>query len=120
MGVVWHGHYIRFFEDGREAWGKEYGLTYLDIYSYNFFTPIVSVHCEHMSPLTYGDTAIIEATFVDTPAAKLFFDYKIYRKKDGALAATGESTQVFLDNDRELYIAVPPFYEEWKKKWQLS
>lgn len=119
MAVVWHGHYVRFFEDGRETWGKKYGLTYLDVYNHNFFTPIVSMHCEHLSPLTYGDTAIIETTFVDTPAAKLFFDYKIYRKSDGALSATGETTQVFLDTNRELYIAVPPFYEEWKKKWNL-
>ena len=119
MAVVWHGHYVRFFEDGREAWGKKYGLTYLDVYNHNFFTPIVSIHCEHLSPLTYGDTAIIETTFVDTPAAKLFFDYKIYRKSDGALSATGETTQVFLDTNRDLYIAMPPFYEEWKKKWKL-
>ena len=41
MAVVWHGHYIRFFEDGRESWGKKYGLTYLDVYKHNFFTPIV-------------------------------------------------------------------------------
>ena len=119
MAVVWHGHYVRFFEDGREAWGKKYGLTYLDVYNHNFFTPIVSMHCEHLNPLEYGDTAIIETTFIDTPAAKLFFDYKIYRKRDGVLSASGETTQVFLDQNRELFIATPSFYEDWKKKWNL-
>lgn len=119
MGVVWHGHYIRFFEDGREAWGQKYGITYLDVANNDFVIPIVSMHCEHMNPLLYGDTAIIETTFIDTPAAKLFFDYKIYRKKDGALAATGTTTQVFLDKERALYLAVPTFYEEWKKRWDL-
>lgn len=119
MAVVWHGHYVQFFEDGRERWGKEFGLTYLDVYNNNFFTPIVSMHCEHFNPLQYGDTAIIETTFVDTPAAKVFFDYKIYRKRDGLLSASGETTQVFLDTNRELYIAMPAFYEEWKKKWEL-
>jgi len=93
--------------------------TYLDVKNNNFMIPIVSMHCEHMNPLEYGDTAIIETTFIDTPAAKLFFDYKIYRKRDGALAASGESTQVFLDENRELFLAVPLFYEEWKKKWGL-
>lgn len=119
MGVVWHGHYIRFFEDGREAWGKKYGITYLDVSNNGFVIPIVSMHCEHMAPLLYGDTAIIETTFIDTPAAKLYFDYKIYRKRDGALSATGTTTQVFLDENRELYLAIPPFYEEWKKHWNL-
>ena len=119
MAVVWHGHYIRFFEDGREAWGKKYGLTYLDVYENGFFLPVVSAHCEYLQPLQYGDTAIIETTFIDSPAAKLFFDYKIYRKSDRALCAVGETTQVFLDQNRELYIAVPPFIEEWKKKINL-
>ena len=119
MAVVWHGHYIRFMEDGREAWGKEYGLTYLDVYRHNFFLPVVSINCEYFSPLKYGDTAIIETTMVDTPAAKLFFDYKIYRKEGHLLVATGESTQVFLDTNRELYIAIPSFIEEWKKKQNL-
>lgn len=119
MAVVWHGHYVRFFEDGREAWGKEYGLTYLDVYAHNFFTPIVSMHCEHVNSLEYGDTAIIESTYVDTPAAKLFFDYKIYRKRDGALAALGETTQVFLDSNRALYLGMPAFYEVWKRKQNL-
>jgi len=119
MAVVWHGHYIRFFEDGREAWGKKHELTYLDVYDNGFFIPIVSCHCEYMTPLEYGDTAIIETTFIDTPAAKLFFDYKIYRKRDGALSAVGETTQVFLDTNKELYIAHPQFFEDWKKKWNL-
>ena len=30
LGIVWHGHYIRYFEDGREDFGKKYGLAYLD------------------------------------------------------------------------------------------
>ena len=26
MGVVWHGHYVKYFEDAREAFGAKYGL----------------------------------------------------------------------------------------------
>lgn len=26
MQIVWHGEYVRYFEDGREAFGKRYGL----------------------------------------------------------------------------------------------
>ncbi len=32
LGIVWHGHYVRYFEDGREAFGNKYGLRYLDIF----------------------------------------------------------------------------------------
>ena len=26
LGIVWHGHYIRYFEDGREAFGNMHEL----------------------------------------------------------------------------------------------
>lgn len=32
LGIVWHGHYVKYLEDGREAWGRKYGLTYLGMY----------------------------------------------------------------------------------------
>ena len=32
MQIVWHGEYVRYFEDGREAFGKQYGLDYMSIY----------------------------------------------------------------------------------------
>ena len=32
MQIVWHGEYVRYFEDGREACGRECaGLGYMDI-----------------------------------------------------------------------------------------
>ena len=31
MQIVWHGEYVRYFEDGREAFGREFaGLGYMD------------------------------------------------------------------------------------------
>ncbi|MCH5716298.1 acyl-CoA thioesterase [Niabella hibiscisoli] len=29
LGIVWHGHYVRYFEDGREAFGEQYGIGYM-------------------------------------------------------------------------------------------
>ena len=34
MQVVWHGEYVRYLEDGREAFGRRYpGIGYLDFYN---------------------------------------------------------------------------------------
>jgi len=30
LGIVWHGNYIQYFEDGREAFGRHHGISYLD------------------------------------------------------------------------------------------
>lgn len=119
LGIVWHGHYISYFEDGREAFGRIHGLSYLDIYDTGFTTPIVKSSCEHKLPLRYGETVRIETTIVDTPAAKMVFRYKIYNSKE-EIACTGETIQVFLDKNGDLMISNPPFYQEWKKKVGLT
>jgi acyl-CoA thioester hydrolase len=47
LGMVWHGHYIRYFEDAREAFGNKYGIGYLDFYNNGFIVPIVNVQCNY-------------------------------------------------------------------------
>ncbi|QKJ63289.1 thioesterase family protein [Flavobacterium sp. M31R6] len=115
LGIVWHGYYITYFEDGREAFGRHHGISYLDIADSGYTTPIVKSTCEHKLSLRYGDVIRIETTIVDSPAAKMIFRYKIFDAKN-EIACTGETIQVFLDNQGELMLTNPPFFEEWKRK----
>ncbi len=121
LRVVWHGHYLRYFEDGREAFGTKFDLEYLDIYEKDGYAlPLVKEIVEHKRPLKYGDKAIVETTFVNSPAAKIIFRYQIFRESDGLLAATGETTQVFVDREGLLSFIVPEFFNSWKKKNSLA
>lgn len=119
LGIVWHGHYIKFFEDGREAFGKKYGLSYLDVYQHKFATPLVNVNVDYKKTVKYGDSVIIETTFINSPAAKIIFQYRIYRVSDNELVASGESVQVFINMQHELLIVTPSFFEEWKVRHGL-
>ena len=121
LGIVWHGHYIRYFEDGREAFGKKFGITYLDFYKNNLVVPIVSVHCDYKKPLRYGEMVVVETAFHDSLAAKMHFTYRITKPGNGELVATGSSLQVFADAKTfQLILTIPPFFEEWKKQWVYS
>lgn len=115
LGIVWHGHYITYFEDGREDFGKKHGISYLDIKSQGFVTPIVESSCQHKLPLKYGDIAKIETTFEDHPATKMVFSYKIFNP-EGEVVCTGKTIQVFLDEKGELILNMPLFFERWKRK----
>lgn len=115
LGIVWHGNYIQFFEDGREAFGRHHGISYLDQKANNFSTPIVSSKCEHKLPLRYGDVAKIKTTYIDSAAAKMIFEYEILNP-DGAVVCTGETVQVFVELGGELSLILPDFFKEWKQK----
>ena len=121
LRVVWHGNYVRYFEDGREGFGKEFGLGYLDIYQQGYAVPLIDLQINYKRILEYGDTAIIETTFINSAAAKLIFDYKITSLQHGYVVCTGRSTQVFVDPvTKELNITMPAFMEKWKQRWEVA
>lgn len=119
MQIVWHGEYVRYFEDGRESFGKYYNLGYMDIYSQGYMVPIVDLTCQFKQSLSFGEEAIIETRYINCDAAKILFEYTIYRATDQTVVATGSSTQVFLNLNKELELLNPEFYIEWKKKWRI-
>lgn len=118
LHIVWHGHYVRYFEDGREAFGKEYNIGYMDIYKHGFAVPLIDLEVKFKRILEYGDTAIIETKFINSAAAKLIFEYTIKSENHGFVVCTGRTTQVFMiPETKELYITIPAFFEQWKQKW---
>jgi len=120
LGMVWHGHYIRYFEDAREAFGNKYGISYLDFYNHGFIVPVVSVQCDYKRSLRYGEKVIVEAQYEPCEAAKLKFKYLLYESENNHLVAAGSSVQVFLDrNTHLLHLTNPDFFDQWKRKWNV-
>lgn len=117
LQIVWHGNYLKYFEEGREDFCIRQGISYLDVKKHVLATPIVKSSCEHKLPLQYGDSFEVETTFKPVDAAKLIFTYRILKEKK--LVCTGETTQVFLNERKELVLINPPFFLDWKKKMDL-
>ena len=121
MQVVWHGGYVRYLEDGREAFGRQFpGIGYMDFYNNGYTATIVDLQIQYVSPLTLNDVAVIETRFIDMVAAKICFEYIIHRQSDGALVARGRTMQVFVDKDGNMCLNNPAFFEKWKKQWLIK
>lgn len=118
MNVVWHGNYLKYFEDAREAFGIHYGMAYIDIYNSGFLTPIVKSEIEHKFPLKYGDKFRTKIALVKTIAAKIVYEYEVLNVTTGKISAFGKTIQVFIDNQGELQLVSPRFYEEWFNRIQ--
>ncbi len=117
LQIVWHGNYLKYFEVAREDFCRIHHISYLDAKANGFATPIVKSVCEHKLPLQYGDAFTVETSFKNSPAAKMIFEYQIF--KDEKLICTGQTVQVFLNQNKELVLQNPPFFLDWKKKMGL-
>lgn len=120
MEVVWHGEYVRYMEDGREAFGRQYGIGYTELRDAGYVVPMVDLNIRYKQSLKYGESAIVETRYIRTDAAKILFEYIIFRESDGEVVATGSSTQVFVNIRTELLeLNNPDFYIAWKEKWNI-
>lgn len=118
MGVVWHGSYVQYLEDGREAFGAEFGLSYSEVYANGYFTPLVDLQLKYLQALQHNQSLRIETTFLYSPAAKIQFSYQLFQADSNVPVLKAQSTQVFLRADsRQLEITNPPFFEQWKTRW---
>ena len=117
MGIVWHGNYVKYLEDGREAFGREYGLTYMGVFkNHAYMIPLVKLDIDYKNQLFYEDEAVLKTTLIDNPASKICFEYELRRKSDNMLILTAETIQVFMNKNRELELNIPEFFIEWKEK----
>lgn len=116
--MVWHGNYIKYLEDGREAFGKQFGLEYLHIFNSGYLAPIVDLHIKYLKTTTLGDSILIKTTYVPTESAKLVFKYAIYRESDMQMVAKAESTQLFLTREGKFELSTPDFLRKWREKVQ--
>jgi len=120
MEFVWHGHYVSYFEDAREEFGRIYGLDYLTIAKHGYYVPLVNLDVSFKNPLTYGDTAIVEISYLPCETAKILFSYRVLSSDKKTIIATGNSTQVFLDQEKNLVLYMPEFYVQWQKQHHVN
>lgn len=117
MGVVWHGHYLRFFEMAREAFARRYGVDVDALMKAGIGAPIVKADVKYKAPARYGETLIIEARYRLEREPKFVLAFRVTEKASRRLLAVGRTTQIFTNPKGEVYYFPPPALESFWKTW---
>lgn len=117
LGMVWHGRYPSFFEDGRIAFGDKFGLTYFTYLENKVMAPVVQMHLDYKLPLRFDEVVKIETALHWTETARLNFTFTIY-KADDRIAATGYAVQVLTDLQGTLQLISPDWLNEFRNWWR--
>jgi len=105
--VVWHGHYIAYFEDGRLDLCNRFGLSPEAIKQLGYFAPVVDMKCRIRASARYADRLIIQTSVKPSDKAMLVFTYTIIREQDHQTIAEGETAHVLLTRERKMLYEVP-------------
>lgn len=116
LGIMWHGRYASWLEDGREALGKLHGIHYLDFYTHGVAIPIKVFHLDYSQPLRYGNAYAVHTSLFWSEAALLDMEYRI-TDSAGRLMTSGWTTQLMVSLDGELLLEQPEFYRLFRESW---
>lgn len=106
-GVVWHGHYVLYFEVARNALCAAFGLTPAEALAHGYKVPITKVEMSLKRPAKLDDRLEVSAVLASAETAKLVMAYEIRRQPERTLLATGSTEQVILDPTGQLLLTLP-------------
>lgn len=95
MGVVYHSHYMVYFEIGRTEAMRQLGISYREIEERGLVLAVIETGMKFRAPARYDDVLLIRTWLRRLSHTKMHFDYEITR--DGQLLTTGFTVLAFLD-----------------------
>jgi len=108
MNMVWHGNYLKYFDQTRSELFADAGIDLFDYFKKtNCLFPIIKTATKHIVSLRYRDEFICQATVVEAQY-KIVIDFKIKLVKNDQLCAKGRSEQVAVKYpDMEILFEIP-------------
>lgn len=116
VNMVWHGRFPSYLEDGRIAFGEQYGLSYKFFREKMVVAPIVQMHIDYKAPLRLDQTAIIETSLHWSEAARVNFSYRIIT--DDLVNATAYTVQLLTEPNGTILLAPPVWLEKFLTSWK--
>lgn len=107
MGVVYHTHYLDYFEAARTEALRDLGVRYRDLERNGIIMPVVSATVDYKQSAEYDDVVIVEAQFPEMPEVRVPIDYVVRRAETDTLLATGHTDLCFMNAERRRPVRIP-------------
>ncbi len=105
-GVVWHGHYVLYFEHAREALTGRFGFSAARALEMGYRVPVTRMELRYRAPARPDQTIRVTARLRSPSVARLVMDYEV-RSETGDLLVSGETEQVVVNASGELLLTLP-------------
>lgn len=108
MEIVWHGHYVKYFELARSALLGRYNYDYPRMRESGYGWPIVDMRLKYVRPAHFGQLLKVRAQIVEWQS-RLRIEYLIRDAQTGSKLTQGYTIQVAVDIAKgQLCFVCPP------------
>ena len=99
MGIVYHAHYLVWFEVARTDLLRQFGWTYREMEETGVRLPVIEAECRYLRPARYDDELEVRATVRLLSPVRLEFTYEVVLMKDGITSAVGTTRHAALTKE---------------------
>jgi len=107
MGVVYHTHYLDWFEAARTEALRELGLAYRELEAAGVMMPVVGLAVRYHGAARYDDVVEVDVGLHAPAGARVETDYAVRVAGGERPIVTGTVTLAFVDSERRRPMAPP-------------
>ncbi len=107
VGIVWHGHYAKYFELARCALLDTFNYGYMQMKASGYGWPVIDLRFRYIKPAQFGQKLKVRATLLEWEH-RLRIGYLVSDAQTGERLTKGESVQVAVNMvTREMCMVSP-------------
>ena len=112
MEVVWHGHYVKYFEEARCALLDKLGHNYRQMRDAGYAWPVIDLQLRYVRGAVFGQKLNVRASLVEWEN-RLKINYLISDLETGERLTRASSVQVAVEiASREMQLASPKVFTD--------
>jgi len=105
-GVVWHGNYLRYFDEARCALLDSIDYGYREMEASGFLWPVIDAQLRFVRPLRYHEKFTVECRLLEYEY-RMVMEYTVLNAA-GEIATSGKTVQVAVDvSNNEMCLGSP-------------
>jgi acyl-CoA thioester hydrolase len=111
-GVVWHGAYLRWMEQGRVELLGDMGLDLVELKKQDIVLPVTNLSIRYKASAKLDETVVIETEPLKLTPITLSFLQTVKNKETGKVYIQAEVEGVAINNEGKLYRRMPEVLKE--------
>lgn len=111
MDIVWHGHYVKYFEVARCALLDKINHNYLQMRDCGYAWPVIDIQLRYIKGASFGQTIKVTANLIEWQE-RLKVNYLITDVQTGERLTRGSSIQVAVEQaSGEMQFVTPDVFQ---------
>lgn len=119
LGIVYHGHYAKFFEIGRTEAFRKHNISYKKLEELGYALPVIEMNIKYFRPARYDELMDIKTIIKEWPDKKIIFTGEIFNQ-NGQLLTSAETTFVCVKKDSLRRCHIPDTVQEHLKPFFIQ